>query len=263
MQDDIVISFKHVNKNYKLYKSEKQHFLHALFGSGKNSEIFNALKDVSFEVRRGESVGVVGRNGAGKSTLLKLITGVTFPTSGEVVVNGQVGALLELSAGFDYEMSGRENIYLKGCILGLSNEEILEIEDDVVEFAELDEYIDQPVRTYSSGMKARLGFAINVSIKPDILVIDETLSVGDAAFAEKCRDTIQELIADGVTLMFVSHAKGSMQKFCERALLLEKGKLIQDDTAENVQERYNRILTNVRTRKRAKAEKKRKENHLL
>lgn len=257
MQDDIVISFKNVYKTYKLYNNEKQQLKQILFGRKKDVITYDALKDISFEVRRGESVGVVGRNGAGKSTLLKLITGVTFPTSGEIVVKGQVAALLELSAGFDSEMTGRENIYLKGCILGLSNEEIQEIEDQIVDFAELDEYIDQPVRTYSSGMRARLGFAINVSVNPDILVIDEALSVGDAAFSEKCRYTINELMDSGVTVIYVSHAKGSMKKFCNRALLLGKGKLIMDDSVTNVIKKYSMLLKKIKIRRLAKKKKQR------
>ncbi len=256
MRDDVVISFKNVYKSYKLYNTEKQHLIRALFGDKKDLVTYNALNDVSFEVHRGESVGIVGRNGAGKSTVLKLITGVTYPTSGEVKINGQVAALLELSAGFDSEMSGRENIDLKGCILGLDKDSIREIEDDVIEFAELGEYIDQPVRTYSSGMKARLGFAINISVKPDILVIDEALSVGDAAFAEKCRITIADLISTGLTVMYVSHAKGSLKKFCSRALLLERGKLIMDGETTRILKKYNAILESIKRKRIARKAKR-------
>ena len=154
-----------------------------------------ALKGVSFKIYPGESVGIIGKNGAGKSTILKMITGVSFPNSGTITVRGKVAALLELTAGFSLDMTGMENIYLKGYLLGLNDDQIKEIEQDIIDFADLGEYIDQPVRTYSSGMKMRLGFAININIKPDILVVDEALSVGDADFQKKCRDKINDVIS--------------------------------------------------------------------
>ena len=166
----------------------------------------------------------MGRNGAGKSTVLKMITGVCYPTSGEITVKGRVSALLELSAGFNPEFTGRENIYLKCNIMGMSNEEIKAVEDDIVEFADLGEYIDQPVRTYSSGMKARLGFAINVSIDPEILIVDEALSVGDKAFRQKCTNKMRDIMQnDDVTLLFVTHSLGTAKEFCSRGIVLEKG----------------------------------------
>lgn len=163
---------------------------------------------MSFKIYPGESVGIIGKNGAGKSTILKMITGVSFPNSGTITVRGKVAALLELTAGFSLDMTGMENIYLKGYLLGLNDDQIKEIEQDIIDFADLGEYIDQPVRTYSSGMKMRLGFAININIKPDILVVDEALSVGDADFQKKCRDKINDVIATGVTVLFVSHSQG-------------------------------------------------------
>lgn len=200
------------------------------------------MNHVNMEIHKGESVGIMGRNGAGKSTMLKLITGVTFPDEGEIVVHGQVAALLELTAGFDGEMTGRENIYLKGYILGLSQQRIKEVEDNVIDFAELDDFIDQPVRTYSSGMKARLGFAINVCIEPDILVIDEALSVGDAAFGEKCRQKIADIIEQGVTVLFVSHNNLKIKEFCTRAMLLEKGTKIAEGSIDDITEQYDELL---------------------
>ena len=167
-----IITFKNVSKTYILYKNDQARFK-ALFFKPRNPKTNKALNNVSFSINAGESVGIIGDNGAGKSTLLKMITGVAFPDEGEITVNGQVAALLELTAGFSLEMTGRENIYLKGYILGLKDDFIKTIEDDIVEFAQIGDYIDQPVRTYSSGMKMRLGFAINVNIDPDILVIDE------------------------------------------------------------------------------------------
>lgn len=168
-----IIEFKNVSKTYTLYKSSREQFS-ALFYHSKKLHKHKALNDVSFKIYKGESVGIVGNNGAGKSTLLKMITGVSFPDTGDIIVKGRVAALLELTAGFSNEMTGRENIYLKGYLLGLKDKEIKgNMEDRVVEFADLGEYIDQPVRTYSSGMKMRLGFAININIEPDILVVDE------------------------------------------------------------------------------------------
>lgn len=180
-----------------------------------------------------------GRNGAGKSTILKMITGVTYPTKGEVIVKGRVSALLELTSGFDPELSGRENIYLKGQLMGLRDEEIKAVEQDIEDFAELDEYIDQPVRTYSSGMKARLGFAVNVNIKPEILIIDEALSVGDVAFRKKCVKKVNEIMArDDVTLLFVTHSVSTAREFCNRGILLKKGKMMLDTDIEEAIEAY-------------------------
>ena len=175
---------------------------------------------MSFKIYPGESVGIIGKNGAGKSTILKMITGVSFPNSGTITVRGKVAALLELTAGFSLDMTGMENIYLKGYLLGLNDDQIKEIEQDIIDFADLGEYIDQPVRTYSSGMKMRLGFAININIKPDILVVDEALSVGDADFQKKCRDKINDVIATGVTVLFVSHSRKAIEETCTRAIFL-------------------------------------------
>ncbi len=232
-----IISFKNVSKEYTLYKSDRERFK-ALFFKSKKAKINKALKDVSFEINAGESVGLIGDNGAGKSTILKHITGVAFPTSGEVYVGGKVAALLELTAGFSMEMTGRENIYLKGYILGLTDKEIKRIEERIVEFAELGDYIDQPVRTYSSGMKMRLGFAINVNIEPDVLVIDEALSVGDATFKKKCKQKIADTIKSGVTVLYVSHNAESVRELCTRAIYLKKGKLIFDGPVDEALKVY-------------------------
>ena len=243
--ENIVIRLDHVNKQYKLYKNDKQRLLGILFKKRVKPKIFHALNDISFAIKRGESVGIVGRNGAGKSTLLKIITGVTYVDSGQVEVNGQVAALLELAAGFDLEMTGRENIYLKGYILGLSNDEIAEIEDVIIDFAELGAFIDQPVRTYSSGMRARLGFAVNANVSPDILVIDEALSVGDAAFGEKCRKKVAEIISQGVTVLFVSHSKDKIREFCQRGILMEKGCMLMDGPVDAVLKEYDVLMKNI------------------
>lgn len=233
-----IITFKGVTKEYTLYKNDQERFK-ALFFKSKKAKINRALSDVSFEIGKGEAVGIIGDNGAGKSTLLKLITGVAFPTEGEVHVEGKVAALLELTAGFSMQMTGRENIYLKGYILGLTDNEIKRLEERIIEFAELGDYIDQPVRTYSSGMKMRLGFAINVNIEPDVLVIDEALSVGDATFKKKCKKKIADTIASGVTVLYVSHSADSVKELCSRALYMKKGKLVFDGPAEEALRIYN------------------------
>lgn len=224
-----VIKFKDVTKEYRLYKNDKRRLL-SVFSKKVPFKVKKAVDNVSFTVEEGESVALFGKNGAGKSTVLKMITGVSYPTKGDVEVIGRVSALLELSAGFDAEMTGRENIYLKGQLLGLRDKEIKEIEDIIVDFAEIDDYIDQPVRTYSSGMKARLGFAINVNISPEILIVDEALSVGDAEFKEKCVQKINEIInEDHVTLLFVTHATATAREFCKRGIVMKKGKMVYDD----------------------------------
>ena len=222
-----IITFDNVTKEYTLYKNDQERFK-ALFFKNKKAKINIALKGISFSINRGEAVGLIGDNGAGKSTILKHITGVAFPTEGEVTVKGKVAALLELTAGFSMQMTGRENIYLKGYILGLTDTEIKRLEERIVEFAELGDYIDQPVRTYSSGMKMRLGFAINVNIEPDVLVIDEALSVGDATFKKKCKQKIADTIKSGVTVLYVSHNAESVRELCTRAIYLKKGELIYD-----------------------------------
>jgi teichoic acid transport system ATP-binding protein len=238
MNNDVVISFQNVSKEYKLYSSNRARLLGIFFKRVPYKKKL-AVNDVSFTVKRGESVALFGKNGAGKSTILKMITGVTFPTTGEIKVNGRVSALLELTSGFDQEFSGRENIYLKGHILGLKDSEISALEEEIIEFSELEEYIDQPVRTYSSGMKSRLGFAINVNIKPEILIVDEALSVGDADFKNKCKEKVNEIINnENVTLLFVTHQKSVAEEFCKRGIVLKKGKLKFDGEIHEAIEKY-------------------------
>lgn len=225
---ETVIKFENVTKIYKLYKSDRARFL-SLFSNKPRYKEKRASNNISFNINKGEAVALFGKNGAGKSTIMKMVTGVTFPTEGTLTVNGRVSALLELTAGFDGELSGRENIYLKGNIMGLDDKEIREVEEAIVDFAEIDEYIDQPVRTYSSGMKARLGFSINVNVKPEILVVDEALSVGDRAFRKKCTNKIKEIMSSGeVTFLFVTHSVGTAKAFCDRGIVLEKGNIIFD-----------------------------------
>lgn len=242
MKKEIVIEFKDVCKTYKLFKNSKKRFF-SIFSKRVKYTPKRAVDDVSFQIERGESVALLGKNGAGKSTILKMITGVTFPTSGEINVNGRVSALLELTSGFDPEFTGRENIYLKGQILGLDDDEIRKLEPTIIDFAELEEYIDQPVRTYSSGMKARLGFSVNVNIEPEILIVDEALSVGDEAFKKKCMKKINEIIVkDNVTLLFVTHATGVAKEFCKRGIVMKQGKIVCDTDIDEAIEKYKESI---------------------
>ena len=232
MNNEIVVKFDHVTKRYKLYKNDKARF-RGLFNKNVPYKENKAVNDMSFEIHRGESVALLGRNGAGKSTILKMITGVTFPTKGEITVKGKVSALLELGAGFDPESTGRENIRFKCSLMGMTDNEIDAVMEDIVNFADLGDYIDQPLRSYSSGMKARLGFAINVNAQPDILIVDEALSVGDKNFRKKCRAKIDSIMADeNVTLLFVTHSLDSANDFCKRGIVLEKGKMLFDGNIE-------------------------------
>lgn len=239
MEKQPIIEFKDVKKEYYLYKNERERFK-AIFTNNRSIKRHKALNGVNFKIYPGEAVGIIGKNGAGKSTILKMITGVSFPDSGEITVKGKVAALLELTAGFSLDMTGMENIYLKGYLLGLNDKEIKEIEDDIIQFADLGEYIDQPVRTYSSGMKMRLGFAININVKPDILVIDEALSVGDADFKKKCQNKINEVINTGVTVLFVSHSNSAIKDTCSRAIYLKGGKVEYDGDVDKAFELYNK-----------------------
>ena len=232
----IAIKFDHVTKTYKLYENDKQRFLSVFRSNDKRKLVatVNACDDLSFEVKRGEAVAFLGTNGAGKSTTLKMITGVTYPTKGEVTVNGTVSALLELTAGFDMKLTGRENIYLRGHALGLEREEIAELEPKVVEFADLGVYIDQPVRTYSSGMKSRLGFAFAVSSDPEILVVDEALSVGASPFPKNCYACVREIMEkEDVTERVVTHTSSAAEEFCTRGIVLDHGSKKFDGSIED------------------------------
>ncbi|MBE5905780.1 MAG: ABC transporter ATP-binding protein [Lachnospiraceae bacterium] len=255
------IVFRKVTKRYKLYKDDRQR-LHAVFNKRIKPTIKEAISDMSFEVKKGDSVALFGRNGAGKSTLLKMITGVIYPTKGEIEVNGRVSALLELTAGFDPDFTGRENIYFRGQLMGISNDEIKELEEAIVDFADIGDYMDQPVRTYSSGMKARLGFAINANVEPEILIVDEALSVGDKAFRLKCNQKIREILASGeVTFLFVTHTTEVAKDFCNRGMVLKDGKLIFDSKVEEAADFYEEMVD--RELEEAKKKKKKKKKTIM
>lgn len=233
-----VIQLRNVTKIYKLFSNDKKRFLSTFIKSMQYKEKI-AVNDITFDVHKGESVAIFGRNGAGKSTILKM----TYPTHGSIKVSGRVGALLELTSGFDPEFTGRENIYLKGQLTGMANEEIEQVEDEIVSFAEIGEYIDQPLRTYSSGMKSRLGFAINVCIRPDILIVDEALSVGDSKFQKKCVARIRQIIKDyGTTLLFVTHSTATAKQFCTRGIVLRAGRMLFDGRIDEAIMWYNESL---------------------
>lgn len=242
MSSDVVISVKNVSKCFEMYEKPVHRLFQTLCaGKKKFYKEFWALKDINLEVRKGECVGVIGRNGAGKSTLLQIVTGTLAPTTGEVKVNGRVAALLELGSGFNPEFTGRENVYLNGSILGLSQEEIDARYDDILAFADIGEFIDQPVKTYSSGMMVRLAFAVIAHVDADILIVDEALSVGDAFFQQKCMRFMRKFMEDR-TVLFVSHDTGAVNGFCQRGILLNRGCVEFEGLAKDVTHRYLKDL---------------------
>lgn len=238
MKKQVVIEVTNVSKRYKLYKNKKHRAIEALLPINKYHTDFYSLKNFSLEVNKGEIVGVIGRNGSGKSTLMKLIAGVTVPTSGTVRVKGNLVPLLELGSGFHPEFTGYENIYFYTMILGYPKAKIQEKIQEIIEFADVGEFIDQPIKNYSSGMKSRLAFAVSVNVDPDILILDEVLSVGDEAFKAKSFEKIQEFFKTGKTILFVSHSMTSIKDLCNRAILIEKGQLIMDGDPASVVEVY-------------------------
>ncbi len=240
--DQIAISIKGVSKLFRLQKQRTfKELLPALAGGEKAVESFWALKDINLEIKKGEIVGIIGPNGAGKSTLLKLMAEVTKPTKGEITINGDIAPLIELGAGFHPELTGRENVTLNGVILGMSKQQVAKKFKEIVDFAELWEFIDQPIKHYSSGMYLRLAFSVAVHTKPDILLIDEILAVGDANFQAKCFAKMEEFKKEGVTIILVSHALGQIQEFCNRAVYLDDHKIIMDGRVDKT---CNRYLTN-------------------
>ena len=230
------IKFDHVTKTYKLYENDRQRFF-SVFSSKDKRKLatkVNASNDLSFEIRKGEAVAFLGHNGAGKSTALKMITGVTFPTTGEVTVNGTVSALLELTAGFDMALTGRENIYLRGHAMGLDNEQIAELEPTVGASAAVCVVIDRPVCNYFSAVKSLVGFVVAARVDPEILVVDEALSVGDKQFQQKCFARVREIMEDeNVTVLFVTHSSSAAQEFCTRGIVLDKGTKKFDGTIQD------------------------------
>lgn len=241
--DEKAIEFIDVSKRFQLAEGRTlREFLPALFRGRGWSAPFHALRNVSFAVGRGETIGIIGRNGSGKSTALKLIAGVMAPSEGGVHVYGRVSPLIELGAGFHPDLTGRENVHLNASILGISGREIRARFHDIVEFAELRDFIETPVKRYSSGMYMRLGFSVAIYSDPDILLIDEVLAVGDAVFQEKCLAKIREFQRQGVTIVLVSHAMPMINQFCSRAILLHGGQLLADGAPQEVTRQYLELM---------------------
>lgn len=245
MSNKYAIEVKNVSMLFHLNKERvdnaKEYFVRLLTRKLSYTE-FWALRDISFKIEKGDRVGVLGFNGAGKSTLLKTIAGVLKPTMGSVKVSGVIAPMLELGAGFDMNYSGAENIYLYGTTMGFSRKFIDEKFDEIVEFSELGEFIDAPLKSYSSGMKSRLGFSIATAVKPDILILDEVLSVGDAAFREKSEQRVLDMMKDGVTVLFVSHSADTVKRICNKAIILSKGQLIAEGDVDEICDIYTEMV---------------------
>ncbi len=241
-REDIAIAVRDVRKIYKLYDKPKDRVKDALGFGKKKHKLHYALNGVSLDIRRGETVGIIGTNGSGKSTILKIITGVLNPTEGEVIVDGRISALLELGAGFNQEYNGIENVYLNGTMMGFSEKEIDEKLPAILEFADIGDYVYQPVKTYSSGMFVRLAFAVAINIEPEILIVDEALSVGDVFFQAKCYHKFEEFKQMGKTIVFVSHDLSSISKYCDRVFLLNKGNLLGEGSPKEMIDAYKRVL---------------------
>ncbi len=237
--NEVVISVEHVNKSFKVY-FDKGYTLKEklLFWKRNRHEKRNVLNDVSFTANKGESIGLIGRNGCGKSTMLKMLTRIYYPNAGKITVNGRVSSLIELGAGFHPDMTGRENIYINASIYGLSKKEIDKRLQTIIDFSELHDFIDNPVRTYSSGMYMRLAFAVAINVDADILLIDEILAVGDASFQAKCFDKLRELKKKGITIVLVSHNMEMVSMFCDKCIWIEKGKIKSNSKTESVLKQY-------------------------
>lgn len=248
MENEIMIRIDHLSKEYRLYNNRKDRLIEAVLPVHKaRHRIHSALRDINLEIRKGETVGIIGVNGSGKSTLLKILTGIVTPTQGKAEVRGRISALLELGAGFNPEYTGMENIYLNGTMMNISEEEIKTMIPGIIEFADIGEFINQPVKSYSSGMFARLAFAVAISVKPDILIVDEALSVGDIFFQTKCYKKFDEFRAEGMTILFVSHDLSSISKYCSRTILLNKGELVADGEPKTVVDLYKQMLSGQMT----------------
>ena len=244
--NDNIIEVNNVTMRFNLAEEKsdslKEYFVKLATGKLHFNE-FYALRDISFNIKRGESVALIGKNGSGKSTLLKIIAGVMYPTQGSIKVNGSIAPLIELGAGFDMELTARENIYLNGAILGFGRKEMDAHYKDIVEFSELQDFIDVPVKNFSSGMVARLGFAIATIVKADILVVDEILAVGDFRFQEKCKARMAKMLAGGTTLLFVSHSAEQVKELCQKAAWIDEGRLMAYGNTEDVYQLYQEKYT--------------------
>jgi ABC-2 type transport system ATP-binding protein len=246
--DDVAIKVDHVSKTFKLpherHTSIKSALINLARGGNRSYERQEVLKDVSFEIKKGEFFGIVGRNGSGKSTLLKMLAGIYAPTKGGIHVNGKLTPFIELGVGFNHELTGRENVFLNGALLGFNRKEMLEMYDDIVAFAELEKFMDQKLKNYSSGMQVRLAFSIAIRAQSEILVLDEVLAVGDSNFQAKCFEYFRTLKSSSRTVVFVSHDRGAVQDFCDRAVLIDMGNMVSIGETKKVLAEYDRINMN-------------------
>ena len=250
MKNKTIIQLRNINKRYRLYTSGSQQLFHNLFPLFKQQIIsFTALEGIDLEVGQGEIVGIIGRNGSGKSTLLRVVAGITQPTEGKRLVNGKIIPLFELGAGFTRELTGRENLKYFTIIQNFDKEKANDIIKKAIEFADIGSFIDQPLRTYSHGMRSRLAFSISIFLDADILVIDEVLAVGDTFFKMKSKKKMHELITSGKTILLVTHSEKEVQNICTRAILLQKGKILMDGDPKDVVETYQTINANYRKRR--------------
>lgn len=243
--EENVISIKNLTKEYKMYNSKSARLVETIFPKIEKHTVFKATNNLDLEVKKGEVLGILGRNGAGKSTLLKMITGVVTPTSGDLKINGRISSLLELGTAFNMELTGYENIYQHGQVMGLTNEQIKEKEQEIIDFADIGEHLYQPVKTYSSGMFARLAFACAINVDPDILIVDEVLSVGDLAFQLKCFKKFDDFKKKGKTILFVSHNVGDIINNCSRVIILTAGQKIFDGDVKEGIDIYKKIISGM------------------
>ena len=244
--NEIAIEVKNLHKNFKLPTEKAAGLKQAIFNwlrGVKGYKKQQVLKGLDFTIKKGEFLGIVGRNGSGKSTLLKILAGIYYPSKGEVTVNGTLVPFIELGVGFNPELTGRENVYLNGALLGFSNKEMDSMYDDIWKFAELEQFQDQKLKNYSSGMQVRLAFSIAIRAKGDILVLDEVLAVGDAAFQQKCNDYFKDLKNNGQTIILVTHSMGDVRKFCTRAIMIEGGKIVHDGDPKEVADEYLKLFS--------------------
>ncbi len=260
LDSDIAINVEHLTMEFKVSNDKidtiKEYVIRTIKRNKRQAKTVKVLDDISFTVKRGEKLGILGFNGAGKSTLLRIIAGIYEPTEGDISINGKIAPLLELSAGFDKNYSGKDNIYLNGALLSMDKEYLDSKYDEIVEYSELGDYINFPVKNYSKGMKAKLGFSIATLIDPDILIIDEILSVGDIKFRKKSGEKINEMMAEGVTVLLVSHSINQVRRICDRCIWIDNGKLIMEGTSEEVCNAYVEDANYARIKKEKKMKRK-------
>lgn len=260
MEQEVIIEIKDLVKDYKMFRRKQDRLIEVICPAWKRHSNFRAMNELSLTIKKGEVVGILGKNGAGKSTLLKMITGVTVPSSGTLEVKGKISSLLELGTAFNMELTGIQNIYQHGQVMGLSKEEIEATKQDIIDFADIGDHLYQPVKTYSSGMFARLAFACAINVDPDILIVDEVLSVGDMAFQLKCFKKFQEFKERGKTILYVTHNVSDVLKNCTRAIILENGAKIFDGEAKEGVELYKKIITGNAVKQKLPTQEKQTSN---